>query len=147
MNIKEFTESVITAYLEKGGEVCPDITLHLFQFIENDKSLLSEYNALKSHYEEVNPMMGQTLFDDDEEFEYIRSKKTIVPISIKLSDYAKEHSTGNENYQFISGHGSPTSVLSHSVLQTCNAAIPQEHWCTGNAWPQPFVAKYPPWLF
>lgn len=74
MNIKDFTESVISTYLEKGGEVNPDITLHLFQFIENDKVLLSEYNALKGHYKEVNPMMGQTIrahFD-------LRNDKTIV---------------------------------------------------------------------
>ena len=58
----------------------------------------SDNNSYHSRYLYVS----QTLFDDDEEFEYIRSKKTIVPISIKLSDYAKEHSTGNENYQFIS---------------------------------------------
>lgn len=36
----------------------------------------------------------QTLFDDDEEFEYLRQRKTIVPVSIKYSDYAKEHPTG-----------------------------------------------------
>lgn len=74
MNIKEFTESIITAYLENGGEVNPDITLHLFQFIENNKELLKEYNALKSYYKEVNPMMGQTIrahFD-------FRNDKTIV---------------------------------------------------------------------
>ena len=74
MNIKEFTESIITAYLERGGEVNPDITLHLFQFIESNNELLSEYNALKSHYKEVNPMMGQTIrahFD-------LRNDKTII---------------------------------------------------------------------
>ncbi len=74
MNIKEFTESAIAAYLESGGEVNPDITLHLFQFIENNKDLFDEYNALKSHYKEVNPMMGQTIrayFD-------LRNDKTIV---------------------------------------------------------------------
>ena len=74
MNIKEFTESAIAAYLEGGGEVNPDITLHLFQFIENNQNLLDEYNALKSHYKEVNPMMGQTIrayFD-------LRNDKTIV---------------------------------------------------------------------
>ena len=53
-------------------------------------------------YHSRNLYVSQTLFDDDEEFEYIRSKKTIVPISIKLSDYAKEHSTGNQEYQSIS---------------------------------------------
>ena len=61
MNIKEFTESAIAAYLKSGGMVNPDVTLHLFQFIESDEELLREYNALKSHYKEVNPMMGQTI--------------------------------------------------------------------------------------
>lgn len=89
MNIKEFTESVITAYLEKGGEVCPDITLHLFQFIENDKALLSEYNALKNHYKEVNPMIGQTIrahFD-------LRNDKTIVvgEKCVLLTSYTRFH--------------------------------------------------------
>ena len=37
--------------------------------------------------------VSQTLFDDDEEFEYVRRRQTIVPISIKYSDYVKEHST------------------------------------------------------
>ena len=41
--VKEFTESAIAAYLECGGEVNPDVTLHLFQFIESDKELLREY--------------------------------------------------------------------------------------------------------
>lgn len=89
MNIKEFTESVITAYLEKGGEVNPDITLHLFQFIENDKVLLSEYNALKSHYKEVNPMMGQTI----RAYFELRNDKTIV-VGEKcslLSSYTRFH--------------------------------------------------------
>lgn len=74
MNIKEFTESAIAAYLKSGGEVNQDITLHLFQFIENNKHLLNEYNVLKSHYKEVNPMMGQTIrayFD-------LRNDKTIA---------------------------------------------------------------------
>ena len=60
--------------------------------------LYSDNNSYHSRYLYVS----QTLFDDDEEFEYIRSKKTIVPISIKLSDYSKEHSTGNEEYLSIS---------------------------------------------
>ena len=74
MNIKEFTKSLITAYLENGGNVNPDITLHLFQFIEQNRDLLSEYNALKSHYKEVNPMMGQTI----RQYFDFRNEKTIV---------------------------------------------------------------------
>lgn len=89
MNIKDFTESVITAYLEKGGEVNPDITLHLFQFIENDKALLSEYNALKSHYKEVNPMMGQTIRAF---FDLLNDKTIVVGDKCSLlSSYTRFH--------------------------------------------------------
>ena len=53
--------------------------------------LYSDNNSYHSRYIYVT----QTLFDDDDEFEYVRTKQTIVPISIKYSDYVKEHSTGN----------------------------------------------------
>ncbi len=46
MNIKEFTESAITSYLDKGGKVHPDITLDVFKLIESNESLLSDYKAL-----------------------------------------------------------------------------------------------------
>ena len=39
--------------------------------------------------------VSQTLFDNDEEFEYVRARKTIVPVNTKYSDYVKEHSTGS----------------------------------------------------
>ena len=38
MNIREFTETAIAQYLEKGGKVHPDITLDIFQLIENNES-------------------------------------------------------------------------------------------------------------
>ena len=75
MNIKEFTESIIEAYLKSGREVNQDITLHLFKFIESNKSLRDEYNALKSHYKEVNPKMGQTI---KEYFDFRNDKKINV---------------------------------------------------------------------
>lgn len=56
--------------------------------------LFSDNNNYHSRYLYVS----QTLFDDDEEFEYVRRKQAIVPITMKYSDYAKEHSTGNETY-------------------------------------------------
>lgn len=74
MKIKEFTESMISAYLEHGGEVGPDITLHLFQFIENNKDLLNEYNAFKSHYSVVNPRMGQAV----KQYFDLENDKTII---------------------------------------------------------------------
>lgn len=50
MNIKEFTESAIAIYQEKGGTAHPDITLDIFQLIENNESLLSDYQSLAKHY-------------------------------------------------------------------------------------------------
>ena len=61
MNIKEFTESVIALYLEKGGIVHPDITLAVFQFIEKDENLLNDYIALTKRYREVNHIVGKTI--------------------------------------------------------------------------------------
>ena len=61
MNIKEFTESAIAVYLERGGRVHPDITLDIFKLIENDENLMADYIALKSHYKEVNPTIGKTI--------------------------------------------------------------------------------------
>ncbi len=61
MTIKEFTESAITAYLENGGTVNPNITLDVFQLIENNEGLLHDYMALKNHYKEVNPTIGKTI--------------------------------------------------------------------------------------
>lgn len=61
MNIKEFTESAIKAYLENGGTVHPHITLDVFQLIESNESLLMDYMALKKHYKEVNPTIGKTI--------------------------------------------------------------------------------------
>ena len=89
MNIKEFTESIIAVYLENGGEVTPDITLSLFQFIENNEELLREYNALKSHYKEVNPRMGQTI---RAYFDLRNDKKIIVGRECDLlTSYTRFH--------------------------------------------------------
>ncbi|MBQ8064492.1 MAG: hypothetical protein IJ200_02420 [Prevotella sp.] len=89
MNIKEFTESAIAAYLKSGGKVNPDVTLHLFQFIESDEELLREYNALKSHYKEVNPRIGQTV---REYFDLRNDKKISVSGKcILLTSYTRFH--------------------------------------------------------
>jgi hypothetical protein len=89
MNIKEFTESIIAAYLDNGGDVNPDITLCIFQFIEKNKELLSEYNALKSHYKEVNPMIGQTI---KEHFGFRNDKKIAVGDKCSLlTSYTRFH--------------------------------------------------------
>jgi len=61
MTIKEFTESAIKAYLEKGGTVHPHITLDIFKLIESNEGLLHDYIALKKHYKEVNPTIGKTI--------------------------------------------------------------------------------------
>lgn len=61
MNIKEFTESAIALYLEKGGTVHPDITLDIFQLIEFNESLFLDYIALKNQYKDINPTIGKTI--------------------------------------------------------------------------------------
>lgn len=74
MNIKEFTESAIAIYQEKGGTAHPDITLDIFQLIENNESLLSDYQSLAKYYKEVNPTIGKTI---REHFD-LRNDKTIL---------------------------------------------------------------------
>ena len=61
MTIKEFTESTIEQYLEKGGTIHPDITLDIFKFIEANESLLADYIVLKKHYPGINQTMGRTI--------------------------------------------------------------------------------------
>lgn len=46
-----------------------------------------------NNYHTRNLYVSQTLFDDDEDFEYVRTKYAIIPITTKYEDYAKEHST------------------------------------------------------
>ena len=53
--------------------------------------IYSDNNSYHSRYIYVS----QTLFDDDDDFEYVRMKQTIVPVSIKYNDYVKEHSTSS----------------------------------------------------
>lgn len=74
MNIKEFTESAIAIYQQNGGTAHPDITLDIFQLIENYESLLSDYQSLAKHYKEVNPTIGKTI---REHFD-LRNDKTIL---------------------------------------------------------------------
>lgn len=61
MTIKEFTESAIASYLKNGGTVHPDITLSIFQLIEKDHSLLSDYKALQKYHASVNPTIGRMI--------------------------------------------------------------------------------------
>ncbi len=46
-----------------------------------------------NNYHTRNLYVSQTLFDDDEDFEYVRTRYAIIPITTKYEDYAKEHST------------------------------------------------------
>ena len=59
MTIKEFTESVISIYLNNGGTVHPDITLDIFKLIEKNESLLKDYKVLSQHHPGINPTMGK----------------------------------------------------------------------------------------
>lgn len=92
MNIKEFTKSAIAVYLEKGGTVHPDISLDIFQLIENNESLLNDYQSLSKHYKEVNPTIGKTI----REYFDLRNDKTIlVAGKCKLiKNYMRFHKKG-----------------------------------------------------
>lgn len=48
-----------------------------------------------NNYHSRQLYVSQTLFDDDDDFELVRTRKTIVPINVKMADYIREHSTGN----------------------------------------------------
>ncbi len=92
MNIKEFTESAIAVYLEKGGTVHPDITLDIFQLIENNESLLNDYRALAKYYKEVNPTIGKTI---REHFNLRNDKAILVGEQCKLiKNYMRFHKKG-----------------------------------------------------
>ena len=52
--------------------------------------MYSDNNDYHSRYIYVT----QTLFNDDEDFEYIRRTREIVPIDVKYEDFAKQHSSG-----------------------------------------------------
>lgn len=89
MNIKEFTESAIAIYQEKGGTAHPDITLDIFQLIENNESLLSDYQSLAKHYKEVNPTIGKTI---REHFDLRNDKTILVNSQCKLiKNYMRFH--------------------------------------------------------
>ena len=92
MNIKEFTESAITIYLELGGTVHPDISLEIFQLIEKNESLLNDYRALAKHYKEVNPTIGKTI---REYFDLRNDKPILVGGQCKLiKNYMRFHKKG-----------------------------------------------------
>lgn len=61
MTIKQFTESAIAEYINKGGAVHPNITLDVFKLVEGDEALLNDYYSLSNHYKEVNPTIGKTI--------------------------------------------------------------------------------------
>ena len=60
-------------------------------------SVISSFELFSdnNNYHSRNLYVTQTLFDDDEDFEYVRLKQTIVPVSQNLSDYIQEHSTSS----------------------------------------------------
>ena len=66
--------------------------------------LYSDDNTYHSRYLYVS----QTLFDDDADFEYVRTRQSIVPIDTKYEDYAKEHSNGYTPNTSISFGGNAT---------------------------------------
>jgi hypothetical protein len=88
MNIKEFTKSAITLYLEKGGTVHPDITLDIFKLIESNEGLLNDYKALSAH-STVNPTVGKTI---REFFDLRNDRDVLVTDQCKLiKSYKRFH--------------------------------------------------------
>lgn len=75
MTTKEYTESLISLYEEKGGIANPDITLKIFQFIENNEDLKREYFAMKKNYPGINQMIGKTI---REHYDFVNQKSIIV---------------------------------------------------------------------
>ena len=43
-------------------------------------------------YHSMRMYLTQTFFDDDEDFEFIQSDRTVIPITVKTQDYINEHS-------------------------------------------------------
>ena len=92
MYIKEFAESAIAIYLEKGGTVHPDISLDIFKLIESDENLLSDYQSLSKHYKEVNPTIGKTI---REHFDLRNEKSILVAGQCRLmKNYMRFHKKG-----------------------------------------------------
>lgn len=83
--------------------------------------MYSDDNNYHSRYLYVT----QTLFDDDDDFEYVQTKQTIVPINIKYADYVKEHSTGNEPTTITISYGDATL---DSIMQANDAYDYQYFW-------------------
>jgi len=48
-----------------------------------------------NNYHSRSLCISQTFFNTDDDFEYVRTRYDIIPISTKYEDYAKEHSTGD----------------------------------------------------
>lgn len=89
----------ITRSVTDGWTVVDDQT---YDYTTNSTISGFEVYSDNNSYHSRNLYVSQTLFDNDEKFEYVRCKQTIIPITTKYSDYAKEHSTGNENHYSIS---------------------------------------------
>lgn len=88
------TRSATDEWTVIDDQTYDDITVSTISGFE----VYSDNNSYHSRWLYVS----QTLFDNDEEFEFVRRKQTIIPITTRYSDYAKEHSTGNETYYTIS---------------------------------------------
>ena len=81
MNIKDFTESAIALYLEKGGTIHPDITLCIFQLIEKDENLQSDYVALINNFPGANHTIGKYI---RQHFDLRDDKKILITDECKL---------------------------------------------------------------
>ena len=72
-----------------------------YDYTTNSTILSFELYSDNNNYHSRYLYVTQTLFDDDEEFEYVRTRQTILPTSIKYSDYVNEHSNSMGNIDVV----------------------------------------------
>lgn len=62
MTIKDFTEAAIAVFLDRGGNVTPDVTLDIMMLIESDEELHKAYSAFsKKEQDEINKALGKCI--------------------------------------------------------------------------------------
>ena len=91
------SQRTVTMTCKYDGDLMEPITEWT---VENDQTNEITKSSSIAHFEMYSDnndyhsravYVTQTLFDDDDEFEYLRQKVAIIPIDVKYSDYEKEH--------------------------------------------------------
>jgi hypothetical protein len=86
MTTKDYTESLISLYEEKGGIANPDITLQIFQLIANDEDLKKEYFTMKKNYPGINQMIGKTI---KEHYDFVNQQ--VIPVTKDQCELIKNY--------------------------------------------------------